>query len=255
MAAGNKIMTQKNDRTRDLVLASADRMIAPLVRILSAVGVSHAELTAICARHCASARRSGRRRVLKVVARDPRYPDIITRWVTQPRYQDAGRPALLKTSGRAPSFSSLVRETEPTLSPREVLSDWSRSKIVRVTRQKRVQLLERFVPTRSGKEFDLGFLATMTSDFLRAHEFNVLYGKRRGHGLFQRLAHSYDVHPKLARDFNAFAREQATLLLEAIDDWLARHQMPQRQRRKPNRLGMGIYVVNETVRDRGHGDR
>jgi Family of unknown function (DUF6502) len=230
-------------------------MIAPLVRILSAVGISHAELIAICARHCASSRRSGRKRVLKVVVRDPRYPDIITRWVTQPRYQEAGRPALLKTSGRSPSFASLVRETEPSLSPREVLSDWSRSKIVRFTRPKQVQLLERFVPTRCGKELDLGFLATMTSDFLRAHEFNVLHGKRRGHGLFQRLAHSYDVHPRLAKDFNAFARKQAALLLESIDDWLARHQMPQRRRQRPNRLGMGIYLVNETVRERGRRAR
>ena len=248
-------MNQKDDRSRELVLESADRMIAPLVRILCAVGMSQAELTAICARHCASSRRSGRKRALKVVVRDPRYADIITRWVTQPRYQDAGRPAFLKASGRAPSFASLVRETEPSLSPREVLSDWSRSKIVRITGRKQVQLLERFVPTRSGKEFDLGFLATMTGDFLRAHEFNVLYGKRRGHGLFQRLAHSYDVHPKLAHDFNDFAREQAALLLESIDDWLARHQMPQRQRRKANRLGMGIYVVNETVRQRGDRGR
>ena len=255
MTGGNKIMKTEHDRTRALVLESADRMIAPLVRILSAVGMSQAELVAICARHSESNRRSGRKRALKVVVRDPRYPDIITRWVTQPRYQDAGSPALLRTFGRAPSFASLVRETEPSLSPREVLSDWSRSKIVRITRCKRVQLLERFVPTRSGKEFDLGFFATMTSDFLRAHEFNVLHGKRRGHGLFQRLAHSYDVHPRLAHDFNAFAREQAALLLESIDDWLARHQMPQRQTRKPNRLGMGIYVVNETVRDRDHRGR
>jgi Family of unknown function (DUF6502) len=248
-------MNQKSSHTRSLVLESASRIVAPLVHILSAVGITEAELNGICERHYKSARRSRKRRVLKVVVRDPRYPDIITRWVTQPRYQDTGRPALLRAFGRSPSFASLVRETEPSLSPQEVLRDWRRAKIVRLTSHKRVKLLERFVPTKSGNEFDFGFLATMTSDFLRAHEFNVLHGKRRGHGLFQRLAHSYDVHPRLATDFNSFAREQAALLLESIDDWLARHQMPKRGAQKPIRLGMGIYVVNETVRERGRRGR
>jgi hypothetical protein len=248
-------MNKKDDHTRGLVLESASRIMAPLVHILSAVGITEVELNAICERHYRLAHRSHPRRALKVVVRDPRYADIITRWVTQPRYQTAGCPAVLRAFGRSPSFASLVRETEPSLLPREVLSDWRRAKIVRFTRDQKVKLLERFIPTRSGNEFDFGFLATMTSDFLRAHEFNVLHGKRRGHGLFQRLAHSYDVHPRLARDFNSFAREQAGLLLESIDDWLARHQMRKRAAQRPIRLGMGIYVVNETVRARGRRGR
>ena len=65
----------------------------------------------------------------------------------------------------------------------------------------------------------------------------------------------YDVHPRLARHFNSFAREQAALLLESIDDWLARHQMRTRNAQRPIRLGMGIYVVNETVRQRGRRAR
>jgi hypothetical protein len=248
-------MSQKGLHTQGLVLESASRIMAPLVHILYAVGITEVQLNTLCERHYRLARRSRPKRPLKVVVRDPRYPDIITRWVTQPRYQTAGRPAVLKALGRSPSFASLVRETEPSLSPRQVLRDWHRAKIVRVTRDHRVKLVERFVPTRSGNEFDFGFLATMTSDFLRAHEYNVLHGKRRGHGLFQRLAHSYDVHPRLARDFNSFAREQAALLLESVDDWMARHQMHKRAAQKPIRLGMGIYVVNETVRERGRRGR
>lgn len=238
----------KRDHTRHVVVDAADRMIGPLIRILSAVGLSETELTAICARHYQQVPPRPRR-ALKVVVRDMRYPDIITRWVTHHRYQQNGRPAVLNAYGPSPSFTSLVRETEKSLSPSDVLRDWRHAKIIRMVGAKRVRLLERFVPTRAGSEFDLQFLATMTSDFLRAHEYNILHGKRRGSGLFQRLAHNYDVHPKVAQRFNSFAREQAALLLESIDDWLARHQMPTRPRRgKPTRLGLGIYVVNETVR-------
>ncbi len=223
-------------------------MMGPLIRILSAVGLSERELAAICAHHYQMIRHR-RRKTLKVVVRNIRYPDIITRWVTHPQYQDVGKPAVLNVYGRSPSFASLVRETDKSLSPPEVIKDWRRAKIIRMAGTQRVELLERFVPTRSGNEFDLQFLATMTSDFLRAHEYNILVGKHRGRGLFQRLAHSYDVHPKVAQRFNSFAREQAALLLESIDDWLARHQMPAPRRKgKPTRLGLGIYVVNETVR-------
>jgi hypothetical protein len=238
----------KRDLTRRIVFESADRMMAPLIRILLAVGLSEQELAAICAHHYQLGR-PRQRKPLKVVVRDMRYPDIITRWVTHPRYQDAGRPAVLNAYGRSPSFASLVRKTESSLSPPEVLKDWCRAKIIRKVGTQRVELLERFVPTRAGNEFDLQFLATMTSDFLRANEYNILHGKHRGRGLFQRLAHSYDVHPRVAHRFNSFAREQAALLLESIDDWLARHQMPApRRTAKPTRLGLGIYVVNETVR-------
>jgi hypothetical protein len=241
---------------RQVVAESADRMVGPLIRILASVGLSETAFLAICASHFAEIRRSPLRRRLRVVVRDPRHADILTRWATHPRYLKAGVPARLKLAGRAPSFASLIRDVDGSLSPCLILKDWCQSKIARRVGGNHVEPLVRFIPTKSGREFDLAFLATMTSDFLRAHEFNILHGTRLGRGLFQRLAYSYDVHPKLAVGFNTFARAQAALLLESIDDWLARHQMPRQRRKRPARLGLGIYVVNETLgASRGKSDR
>lgn len=224
-------------------------MLAPIVRILATVGISSTDISQTCAREFKRALRRLPKRRLTAIDSDPRYPDMVTRWATHPRYHSNGRPADLRQSGRAPSFASLVREIEPSLAPRAVLKDWRRLKLIRLRTDGRVVLLRRFVRTKSGSEFDFRHVSRTTSDFLHALEFNILGRTQPGKGLFQRHALSYDIHPKLAPAFNKFARDQAMLLLECIDDWLARHRgsLPKR-RRKPFRLGLGIYVVNESLR-------
>lgn len=249
-------MNQQDTSSRRVTIDAADRMVGPLVRILAAAGLSETELVTICLNHFGLLRRHPRRRTLKVALRGYQHPAILSTWATHPLYLRDGRPAALNVAGRSPSFTSLVREVDDDLSPTLLLEDWCRSKIARKVGKNRVELLVRHIPARNGKEFDLDFVATMTSDLLRALEFNILHRPRPGRGLFQRMAYSYDVHPRLAGRFNTFAREQASLLLEAIDDWLARHQMPKQRMRRPIRLGLGIYVVNETVgRSRGKGGR
>lgn len=240
------VTTQQSTR---IVRERAATILAPMTRILVTIGLSKDDLLSICEREFGrTMARTGRRR-FNVVERNPRYPDIITRWVTHPRYHDNGRPAMLRPKGRAPSFASLVDEIEPSLSSREVLEEWRRLKIVRVQKDGKVGLLKRHVPTRSGNDLDIGLLSAAISDLLRAFEFNVLKRTRAGKGLFQRHALSYNVDPRLAPTFNQFARDQAELLLESVDDWLARHERPRPKRRYESaRLGLGIYVVNEALR-------
>jgi Family of unknown function (DUF6502) len=249
-------MNHQDTHPRRVILDAADRMIGPMVRILAAVGLSEAEVVTACLNHFVLIRRRPRTRKLKVAVRDYKQGAILTTWATHPSYLRGGTPATLNVAGRSPSFTSLVREVDKDLSSSLLLRDWCRSRIARMVGKNRVELLARYVPLQTGKEVDLDSLATMTRDLLRAYEFNILHGTRPGRGLLQRVAYSYDVHPRLASRFNTFAREQATLLLEAIDDWLARHQMPKQRRRRPIRLGLGVYVINETIgRNRGKRGR
>jgi hypothetical protein len=50
--------------------------------------------------------------------------------------------------------------------------------------------------------------------------------------------------------FNRYAREQGQLFLEAMDEWLIRHQPTNSRKRRKDRvrLGVGIYVINEALR-------
>lgn len=225
----------------------AKAMLAPIIRILATAGLSQSDMMQLCASEFWKAQQRVHRKRLRAVDRDPCYPDVITRWATHPRYLKNGTPAELRSSGRAPSFASLVRETKPSLAPRRVLRDWRRMKLVRLRRDGRVVLLCRFVPTISGNEYDLRFMSTTMKDFLGALEFNILEGTPPDRRVFQRTAQRYDVQPKLAPEFNQFACDQAMRLLESVDDWLARHESATPGRhRKAGRLGLGIYVVNES---------
>jgi hypothetical protein len=228
-------------------------MLAPIVRILAAVGLSAADISKACEQEYRNVRSRLPKTRLIAIDGDPRYPEMITRWVTHPRYQCNGKPAHLKCNGRSPSFAALVREMAPSRTARAVLDDWRQLKLVRVRPDGRVMLLRRFVRTRSGREFDLRHVARTMGDFLHSLELNILESTRPGKGLFQRHAVSYDVSARLAPNFNVFARNQAMQLLECIDDWLARHRMPRSaRRRKQFRLGLGIYVVDESIRSGSH---
>jgi hypothetical protein len=231
-------------------LHGAGAILAPVMRIALAIGVSQRELLALCATCIQQANEQlPQRGKFKTIHRDPRYADIITRWYTCPSYLQDGKPARLRKSGRGQSFSTLVRDVEPELNPSEVLREWIELRIARRNSDGKIELRQRFIPTRVGRVIDLDYFFRTVGDFLRAHEFNLLNPIKRGDGLFERAATSWNVDRRLAPDFNAFARNQSALLLEAIDDWLARHEMPmQKRKRKPSRLGLGIYVINETLR-------
>jgi hypothetical protein len=103
---------------------------------------------------------------------------------------------------------------------------------------------------RSSGAIDIELFTTLTVDFLRTHEYNFLKNPTMGHGLFQRVAHKLDSSPRLAPLFNRYVREQGQLFLESVDEWLIRHQPATRrgQRRRKVRLGVGVYVINETLR-------
>ena len=230
----------------------AGAMLAPIVRMLVTVGLSRTDICEACEREYKNVVRRLPSRKLVATDGDPLYPDMITRWVTHPRYQEDGKPAELRRSGRSPTFATLVREVAPSRAPRAVLSDWQRLKLVQVREDGRVRLLRRFVRTRSGREFDFRHVARTIGDFLHTLELNILDSAQPGKGLFQRHAVSYEVPRRLAPTFNEFARNQGMQLLECVDDWLARHRMPLSTRpRRSFRLGLGVYVVNESIRPGG----
>ncbi|HSD75735.1 MAG TPA: hypothetical protein VLB75_13280, partial [Steroidobacteraceae bacterium] len=117
-------------------------------------------------------------------------------------------------------------------------------------RDKKIELLMRYSPARARGAVDIELFTTMTIDFLRALEFNLLENPRFGEGLFQRRAHKVNSDARLAPVFNRYVREQGQLFLESVDEWLIRHQPATRrgQRRRKVRLGVGVYVINETLR-------
>lgn len=231
-------------------LACARAMLRPLLRVLLAAGVSERELALICTRLISKhSNTRGLARITPLVDRAP-LEAIVYRWGNHFSYLERGKPARLRFRGKRPSFCDLVKSVSPHLSPILALSDLKRSRVVRTLKDGSTELISRFYPMRSARTVDIELVARMTTDFLRAQEFNLLKNPALGKGLFQRIAHNLNSDARLAPVFNQYAREQGQLFLETIDEWLVRHQ-PKRsskRRKRKIRLGVGIYVINEAMR-------
>lgn len=227
----------------------ASDVLLPLLRVLIAAGLTEQELLEICARHAQHIRKTlGRQRLRSLDNHGQKLERIISRWITDPAFLEEGAPAALDYSGRR-GFKLLVGRASPGFSPSEALRNLLRHRVVSISGKKRVRLLSRFFPMRSVNAIDIDIYAQMTIDFLRTHEFNFLRNPKRGQGLFQRFAHSASIDPRLAPLFNRYARKQGEVLLEAVDDWLARRERPMRKGAKKSvRLGLGVYVINESLR-------
>lgn len=226
----------------------ARKVLKPLLRVLHAAGLSEQELAEISRQTIRRLPDSGRRR-LEALRPSAPLEHVIARWTTDPAYLEAGEPRRLRLRGSKPSFTSLVRSVSSNTSATAVLKLLDRRGLVRIRPRGQVQLLARFYPVRAQDAIDLELFTTMTIDFLRTHEFNFLENPPRGHGLFQRIAHKRYADARIAPEFNRYVREHGQLFLEAVDDWLNRHKarVSPGLRRKV-RLGVGIYVINETLR-------
>jgi hypothetical protein len=227
----------------------ATRIFKPLLNVLLAAGLDASDANEICTRHAKAYARQRKRRKLRPLPFETSLEHVVSRWSTDPTFLDGNKPAALRYRGRT-SFSSLVRLSSTRITAADALKELLRHKLVACGKDGRVRLICPFFPVRSSHAVDLELFTKMTVDFLRTHEFNFLRNPRRGEGLFQRIAHRATTKPGLAADFNRYARQQAQLLLETMDDWLARHDLPERKTGSGRRarLGLGVYVINELLR-------
>jgi len=250
-----KSESQQTSAVRSARLASrgarrcARKILEPLLHVLTAAGLSEDELAAICKQVIRRLPIQPGARQLVALPAHRHLEHVIARWNNDPNYLEAGQPMALRLQGRRPSFASLVRVISSKASPKETLRSLHERGLVQFSRAGQVRLLARFYPVRGRDAVDLDLFTTMTIDFLRAHEFNFLKNPRHGFGLFQRVAHKRNSDARLAPEFNRFVRDQGQLFLERIDEWLSRHQpTTSRRSRAKVRLGVGMYVINESLR-------
>lgn len=228
----------------------ASKVLRPLLRVLRAAGLSKTELIEVCEKNIQELSERARPSRIRSLPHHVPLEEIVSRWANDPAYLDQGGSMRLRVRGKKPNVQSLVKSVAPKLSPKLVLRALKRSRVVRVTKDGKVELLSRFYSARKRGTVDLEFFTNMTTDFLRTQEFNFLKNPPMGHGLFQRRAHKVNSAARLAPVFNRYVREQGQLFLEAIDEWLVRHQPKngKSRRKKRVRLGVGIYVINEALR-------
>lgn len=226
----------QSDKRAERARSCANKLLRPLLRVLHGAGLNKSQLADVCTRNI---RNLPEQAPIARIGLQPHYEPlehIVARWVSDHAYLERGRSMRLRVRGKRPSFQSLVKSVAPRSSFSAALHLLKQRRVVRLGRDGKVDLVSRFYPARSQDVVDIELFTKMTVDFLRTLECNILENPRIGHGLFQRIAHKFNSDARLAPVFNRYVREQGQLFLEAIDEWLVRHQPMRRKGRSKKRV-------------------
>jgi len=174
---------------------------------------------------------------------------VIAGWVRDPEFADApGEPAALRPDGEAPAFSTLVRRYSGDMPARAVLDELLRVGAVKREEDGRIRLLARaYVPSTS--ELDkLDILGADVADLIATIDHNLRGGSAGPR--FQRKVMYDNVPRESAAAFRTLSAERAQQLIEAMDQWLARHDRdinPEVKGSARVRVGLGIYYFEENL--------
>lgn len=168
---------------------------------------------------------------------------LVTRWMTDPRTSDRGRPRPLPyIADEGPSFVELARETTVDLRPRALLDTLLGSGAATIDERDVVTLTkEAYTPAR-GRPEALAMLAEDPPELLETMLYNVL-GEGEGTRLQQKVAYDNLGADGLARLRRTLVRE-AKRFLKSSNAALARHDRdrnPDAPGGERTYAGVGVY--------------
>ncbi len=183
----------------------------------------------------------------EIVDRYNRAARVITGWVRDAKFIDEqGGPVPLPVEGEAPTFSGLVKEFSGDVPARAILDELVNVGAVERMQDGRIRLLTRAYVPRDSKADKLSILGTDVKQLIDTIDHNV--HQEGSEPRFQRKV-QYDNLPEEALGgLRAMSAEQAQVLLEKIDRWMAAHDRdtsPDVKGSGRKRAGVGIYYFEE----------
>jgi hypothetical protein len=184
----------------------------------------------------------------EVADRYNRAARVLTGWGRDADFLDRkGKPRILELEGDE-GFAGLVRRYSGDMPPRAVLDELVRVGAVEQRDDSRLQLITHaYVPQKSTVD-KLGILGTDVADLITTIDHNLQHGSENPR--FQRkvMYHSFPIAALPA--FRKLSAQQAQVLLERLDRWLAAHDVEtlQESAESPHaRVGLGIYYFEEAL--------
>lgn len=172
---------------------------------------------------------------------------VFTRWVTDPRYRDAGgTPRRLVRLGEQDSFEALAREVSTDVHPRTVLDELVRLRLVRLEDEHVELLTAAFVPADDYEEL-AKLLAANTGDHLSAAVHNLTTREPR---FLEQSVFADSLSAESVRELSQIARELwadafQRMVAEAQARYDADHDAPGPQ----HRMRFGVYYYSEPAGD------
>lgn len=179
-------------------------------------------------------------------AREQRAWRVLRGWHTDPKYREAnGRPAALLFAGKQGTFTSLVRRYGGDVTPRSVLRELERMKVVSRTAAGTLRLHPKALHSRSLLMEQLLDVARAFGDFAATvssvHGLNTqgFFGFKEG------TVPSTDQAALFQRTF----AERSANLLDSFEQWRKGQTRVSgklaRSGRAPVRVGVGVYLIQD----------
>lgn len=212
-------------------------------RLSVVTGLTRKEISAFLSQQNGSPR-------LKKPALEQRALRVMRGWQVDPLFHAAnGRPAALSIRGHSRAFPQLVSTYAGDVTPVSVLRELERMELVSVTRAGKLQLRGQRIKANAHASLQLSELVRVFGDFANTASTNSASTETP---TFFGLRESSVSSPEQASLFHRTFARRAAMMLESIEQWVA-HQQVERQRvpraRTPKRrIGMGIYLINDSPR-------
>jgi hypothetical protein len=174
---------------------------------------------------------------------------VLRGWRVDPLFHSPmGRPARLSLRGDRRAFPQLVKTYAGDVTPIAVLKELQRLKLIAIDGEK-VCLRTSRMRTSAEASLQLAELARVLTDF--ASTASRTGSKQDPPGFFG-LRESLVSTEEQASLFHRTYSRRAALMLESIEQWAANQRnarpRPRVERAKKRRIGLGIYLISDSVR-------
>ena len=244
--------TVKNgfEQSRDGISNSARILLRRVFRILRGCGISEDELRGMAAEAVNDVSMISDAQPGRVTARQAiMCCDVVLRWRRDHKFLDAnGLPALLARENGARSFAELVRLSASDADPGVLMATMEELGVVRITDDKRIELISESVVACSGQEGSAiasECVLEHICGFLGSVEYNVFDKPSRAKGRFERACYA-SVPKELVPILQQLVSSRGQDFVDVIDEWLSRRAVKTASRGDSLLVGAGAYLF---VRD------
>lgn len=180
------------------------------------------------------------------LARYNRAARVISGWTQDDDFHDKrGEPLDLPLDDSDFSFAELVRRYSGDAPPRAVLDELEQVGAVKRIKDDNLKLITRaFIPPTDSPD-RLGMFGVMAADLMTTLNHNLV--DESGDPYMQRIVFNEHIRADEADDFHDLARRQGQKYLEKLDQWLSKHQVKGKSKKKADlhRVGIGLYYFDD----------
>jgi Family of unknown function (DUF6502) len=175
---------------------------------------------------------------------------VLSGWHQDPDFIDAsGAPRELPAAG-ADSFATLLARYGGDIPETATAKELRRVGAVTTDADGKFKVLTRYYMPLALDDVALERYGSVVADLAGSINHN-LFAQDATQRIFEGRAHHPNIDPAAFEEFRALIDARGERLLEEIDTWLTEHALPVSAKSAGMRLGVGLYLINDSHKKSG----